>query len=38
MPLNYAGAGQADTMGIEYLDGLYGYAIALTRTMHELRT
>jgi RNA polymerase sigma-70 factor (ECF subfamily) len=31
MPLNCAGACQADTMGIEYLDGLYGYAIALTR-------
>jgi RNA polymerase sigma-70 factor, ECF subfamily len=31
MPSNYAGAGQADTMGIEYLDGLYGYAMALTR-------
>jgi RNA polymerase sigma-70 factor, ECF subfamily len=31
MPLNCAGACQADTMGIEYLDGLYGYAMALTR-------
>jgi RNA polymerase sigma-70 factor (ECF subfamily) len=31
MPLNCAGDGQADTMGIEYLDGLYGYAMALTR-------
>ena len=31
MPLNCAGEGQADTMGIEYLDGLYGYAMALTR-------
>ncbi|MDT7814058.1 MAG: hypothetical protein QOJ42_3974 [Acidobacteriaceae bacterium] len=31
MPLNDAGAGQVDTMGIEYLDGLYGYAMALTR-------
>jgi RNA polymerase sigma-70 factor, ECF subfamily len=30
MPLNCAGACQADTMGIEYLDGLYGYAMALT--------
>ena len=31
MSQNYSGAGQADTMGIEYLDGLYGYAMALTR-------
>src|SRR5258708_40326357 len=31
MSLNCAGEGQADTMGIEYLDGLYGYAMALTR-------
>ncbi|HTF64764.1 MAG TPA: sigma-70 family RNA polymerase sigma factor [Edaphobacter sp.] len=31
MPLNCAGEGQADTRGIEYLDGLYGYAMALTR-------
>ena len=31
MPLNCAGACQADTMGIEYLDGLYSYAMALTR-------
>jgi RNA polymerase sigma-70 factor, ECF subfamily len=31
MSLNYAGAGQSDTMGIEHLDGLYGYAMALTR-------
>jgi RNA polymerase sigma-70 factor (ECF subfamily) len=31
MPLNCPGEGQADTMGIEYLDGLYGYAMALTR-------
>ena len=30
MSQNYSGAGQADTMGIEYLDGLYGYAMALT--------
>jgi RNA polymerase sigma-70 factor (ECF subfamily) len=25
------GANQVDTMGVEYLDGLYGYALALTR-------
>jgi RNA polymerase sigma-70 factor (ECF subfamily) len=31
MSQNYSAAGQADTMGIEYLDGLYGYAMALTR-------
>ena len=31
MPLNYVGAGQADTIAIEYLDGLYGYAMVLTR-------
>jgi len=31
MSLNCAGEGQADTMGIEYLDGLYGYAMTLTR-------
>jgi RNA polymerase sigma-70 factor (ECF subfamily) len=31
MSLNYVGAGQTDTMGIEFLDGLYGYAMALTR-------
>ena len=30
MSLNCAGACQADTMGIEYFDGLYGYAMALT--------
>jgi RNA polymerase sigma-70 factor, ECF subfamily len=29
--LNCRGSCQADTMGIEYLDGLYGYAMALTR-------
>ena len=31
MLLNCGGACEADTMGIEYLDGLYGYAMALTR-------
>src|SRR5882757_8931951 len=31
MPLNYAVAGQGDMMGIEYIDGLYGYAVTLTR-------
>jgi RNA polymerase sigma-70 factor (ECF subfamily) len=31
MPLNCGGAREADTMGIEYLDGLYCYAMALTR-------
>jgi RNA polymerase sigma-70 factor, ECF subfamily len=30
MSLNYAGTGQADTMGIEFLDGLYAYAMSLT--------
>jgi RNA polymerase sigma-70 factor (ECF subfamily) len=31
MPLNCGGACEANTMGIEYLDGLYGYALVLTR-------
>jgi len=31
MPLNCGGVCEADTMGTEYLDGLYGYAMALTR-------
>jgi RNA polymerase sigma-70 factor (ECF subfamily) len=31
MPLNCAAAGQGDTMGIEYIDGLYCYAVTLTR-------
>jgi hypothetical protein len=31
MSWNHAGAGQAGTMGIEYLDGLYSYALVLTR-------
>jgi RNA polymerase sigma-70 factor (ECF subfamily) len=35
MPWNHAGAGQADTMGIEFLDGLYGYALVLTRNHAE---
>ena len=25
------GSGQADTLGIEHIDGLYGYAMVLTR-------
>jgi RNA polymerase sigma-70 factor (ECF subfamily) len=31
MPLNCGGTCEADAMGIAYLDGLYGYAMALTR-------
>ncbi len=31
MSRNHAGAGQADAVGIEYLDGLYSYALILTR-------
>jgi RNA polymerase sigma-70 factor (ECF subfamily) len=31
MPLKHAGAGEADPNGIDYLDGLYSYALALTR-------
>ena len=31
MSLNHVGAGATDTMGIEYLDGLFGYAMVLTR-------
>src|SRR5258707_13307600 len=32
---NHDGAGQADATGIEYLDGLYGYALILTRNHAE---
>jgi RNA polymerase sigma-70 factor (ECF subfamily) len=32
---NGAGAGQADVTGIEYLDGLYSYALVLTRNHAE---
>jgi RNA polymerase sigma-70 factor (ECF subfamily) len=32
---NYVGAGPANTIGIEYLDGLYGYAMVLTRNYPE---
>ena len=32
---NHAGGGQAGTMGIEYLDGLYSYALVLTRNHAE---
>ncbi len=35
MSWNHAGAGQAGTMGIEYLDGLYSYALVLTRNHAE---
>jgi RNA polymerase sigma-70 factor (ECF subfamily) len=35
MPLNYAGVGQADAIGVEYLDGLYSYALVLTRNHAE---
>ena len=31
MSWNHTGAGQTDAMGIEYLDGLYSYAMVLTR-------
>jgi RNA polymerase sigma-70 factor, ECF subfamily len=31
MSWNYDGAGRTDTTGIEFIDGLYGYAMALTR-------
>jgi RNA polymerase sigma-70 factor (ECF subfamily) len=35
MSWNHVGAGRADTMGIEYLDGLYSYALVLTRNNAE---
>jgi RNA polymerase sigma-70 factor (ECF subfamily) len=35
MSWNYARAGQAETIGIEFLDGLYSYALVLTRNEAE---
>jgi hypothetical protein len=35
MSWNRAGGGQTGTMGIEYLDGLYSYALVLTRNHAE---
>jgi RNA polymerase sigma-70 factor, ECF subfamily len=35
MPWNHAGTDLAATIGIEYLDGLYGYAMVLTRNHVE---
>jgi RNA polymerase sigma-70 factor (ECF subfamily) len=35
MSWNYARAGQANTMGVECLDGLYSYALVLTRNHAE---
>jgi RNA polymerase sigma-70 factor (ECF subfamily) len=35
MSWNDDGAGQADATGVEYLDGLYGYALVLTRNHAE---
>jgi RNA polymerase sigma-70 factor (ECF subfamily) len=35
MSWSHAGAGQAGTIGIEYLDGLYSYALVLTRNHAE---
>ncbi len=35
MSLNHDGAGQTQMMGIEYLDGLYSYAMVLTRNHAE---
>jgi RNA polymerase sigma-70 factor (ECF subfamily) len=35
MSWSHTGAGLADTMGIEYLEGLYGYAMVLTRNYAE---
>ncbi len=35
MSWNHTAAGQADTMGIEYLDGLYRYAMSLSRNHTE---
>ncbi|HTF65110.1 MAG TPA: sigma-70 family RNA polymerase sigma factor, partial [Edaphobacter sp.] len=35
MSWNHDGAGQADATGVEYLDGLYGYALVLTRNHAE---
>jgi hypothetical protein len=36
MSWNHAGGGQTGTMGIEYLDGLYSYALVLTRNRSEV--
>jgi RNA polymerase sigma-70 factor, ECF subfamily len=35
MPWNHDGAGQADAAGIEHLDGLYSYAMVLSRNHAE---
>ena len=35
MSWNHDGAGQPDATGIEYLDGLYSYALVLTRNHAE---
>src|SRR5258705_8372478 len=35
MSWKYDGAGQADATGVEYLDGLYSYALVLTRNHVE---
>src|SRR5260370_40718235 len=35
MSWNHDGTNQADTSGIEYLDGLYSYALVLTRNQAE---
>jgi RNA polymerase sigma-70 factor, ECF subfamily len=35
MSWNHDGVSQADSMGIEYLDGLYSYALVLTRNHAE---
>jgi RNA polymerase sigma-70 factor (ECF subfamily) len=35
MPWNHDGAGKANATGIEYLDGLYSYALILTRNHTE---
>src|SRR5258708_19806874 len=35
MSWNHAGAGQADRIGVECLDGLYSYALVLTRNHAE---
>ena len=35
MSWNDDGAGQTDTIGVEYLDGLYSYALVLTRNHAE---
>src|SRR3981189_2019956 len=35
MSWNHAGSGQADATGIEHLDGLYSYAMVLSRNHAE---